>query len=159
MQEEVEQKSLTLTVNAAKMTARLFRAAIAKYVAHRKEKKHDAQTGVRYVGRQSVKKLVGQNQGVSNVELSGEDIKAFERVARKYGVDYAVKKVKGDSPRFLIFFKARDADALNAALSEYTGQKMRGKEHSKLREKLRAPIERVVTHISPLANRRFLQAV
>ena len=38
------------------------------------------------------------------------------------------------------------ADALNAALSEYTGQKMRGKEHSKLREKLRAPIERVVTH-------------
>ena len=37
-------------------------------------------------------------------------------------------------------------DALNAALSEYTDQKMRGKEHSKLREKLRAPIERVVTH-------------
>ena len=67
---------------------------------------------MRYVGRQSVKKLVGQNQGVSNVELSGEDIKAFERVARKYGVDYAVKKVKGDAPRFLIFFKARDADAL-----------------------------------------------
>ena len=115
MQEEVEQKSLTLTVNAAKMTARLFRTAIAKYVAHRKEKKHDAQTGVRYVGRQSVKKLVGQNQGVSNVELSGEDIKAFERVARKYGVDYAVKKVKGDSLKYLIFFKARDADALNAA--------------------------------------------
>ena len=137
MQEEVEQKSLTLTVNAAKMTARLFRAAIAKYVA---------QTGVRYVGRQSVKKLVGQNQGVSNVELSGEDIKAFERVARKYGMDYAVKKVKGDAPRFLIFFKARDADALNAALSEYTGQKMRVKEHDRLREKLRAPIERVVTH-------------
>lgn len=143
MQEEVEQKSLTLTVNAAKMTARLFRAAIAKYVAHRKEKKHDAQTGVRYVGRQSVKKLVGQNQGVSNVELSGEDIKAFERVARKYGVDYAVK---GDAPRFLIFFKARDADALNAALSEYTDQKMRGKEHSKLREKLRVPIEQIITH-------------
>ena len=110
------------------------------------QKKHDAQTGVRYVGRQSVKKLVGQNQGVSNVELSGEDIKAFERVARKYGVDYAVKKVKGDAPRFLIFFKARDADALNAALSEYTDQKMRGKEHSKLREKLRAPIEQIITH-------------
>ena len=96
MQEEVEQKSLTLTVNAAKMTARLFRAAIAKYVAHKKEKKHDAQTGVRYVGRQSVKKLVGQNQGVSNVELSGEDIKAFERVARKYGVSVSsIKKWNG----------------------------------------------------------------
>lgn len=147
MQEEVEQKSLTLTVNAAKMTARLFRTAIAKYVAHRKEKKHDAQTGVRYVGRQSVKKLVGQNQGVSNVELSGEDIKAFERVARKYGVDYAVKKVKGDAPRFLIFFKARDVDAPQCgAVRIHQGQKMRGKEHSKLREKLRAPIEQIITH-------------
>ena len=146
MQEEVEQKSLTLTVNAAKMTARLFRAAVAKYVAHRKEKKHDAQTGVRYVGRQSVKKLVGQNQGVSNVELSGEDIKAFERVARKYGVDYAVKQVQGDSPKYLIFFKARDADALTAALSEYTSRKMRGKDHSKLREKLRTPIEQIIMH-------------
>ena len=125
MQEEVEQKSLTLTVNAAKMTARLFRAAIAKYVAHKKEKKHDAQTGVRYVGRQSVKKLVGQNQGVSNVELSGEDIKAFERVARKYGVDYAVKKVKGDSLKYLIFFKGRDADALTAAFTEYTSKKVK----------------------------------
>ena len=101
---------------------------------------------MRYVGRQSVKKLVGQNQGVSNVELSGEDIKAFERVARKYGVDYAVKKVKGDSLKYLIFFKARDADALNAALSEYTEQKMRGKEHDRLREKLRAPIEQIITH-------------
>ena len=41
---------------------------------------------------------------------------------------------------------AEALDALNAALSEYTGQKMRGKEHDRLREKLRAPIERVVTH-------------
>ena len=126
MQEEVEQKSLTLTVNAAKMTARLFRAAIAKYVAHKKEKKHDAQTGVRYVGRQSVKKLVGQNQGVSNVELSGEDVKAFERVARKYGVDYAVKKDRSSSPpKYLIFFKGRDADALTAAFTEYTSKKVK----------------------------------
>ena len=54
--------------------------------------------------------------------------------------------MKGDSPKYLIFFKARDADALNAALSEYTSQKMRGKEHSKLRAKLRAPIEQIVTH-------------
>ena len=32
MQEEVEQKSLTLTVNAAKMTTRLFRTAVTKYM-------------------------------------------------------------------------------------------------------------------------------
>ena len=143
MQEEIEQKSVTLMINGTKFSLRTLKSAALKLLAHRQ---NPSAPGVKHRGRQTVRQLVGQNQGVSNVELSGEDIKAFERVARKYGVDYAVKKVKGDAPRFLIFFKARDADALNAALSEYTSRKMHGKEHSKLREKLRAPIERVVTH-------------
>jgi len=143
MQEEIEQKSATLMINGTKFSLRTLKSAALKLLAHRQ---NPSAPGVKHRGKQTVRQLVGQNQGVSNVELSGEDIKAFERVARKYGVDYAVKKVKGDAPRFLIFFKARDADALNAALSEYTGQKMRGKEHSKLREKLRAPIEQIITH-------------
>ena len=143
MQEEIEQKSATLMINGTKFSLRTLKSAALKLLAHRQ---NPSAPGVKHRGKQTVRQLVGQNQGVSNVELSGEDIKAFERVARKYGVDYAVKKVKGDAPRFLIFFKARDADALNAALSEYTDQKMRGKEHSKLREKLRAPIEQIITH-------------
>ena len=143
MQEEIEQKSAALMINGTKFSLRTLKTAAIKLLAHRQ---NPSTSGVKHHGRQTVRQLVGQNQGVSNVELSGEDIKAFERVARKYGVDYAVKKVKGDAPRFLIFFKARDADALNAALSEYTGQKMRGKEHSKLREKLHAPIEQIITH-------------
>ena len=143
MQEEIEQKSVTLMINGTKFSLRTLKSAALKLLAHRQ---NPSAPGVKHHGKQTVRQLVGQNQGVSNVELSGEDIKAFERVARKYGVDYAVKKVKGDSPKYLIFFKARDADALNAALSEYTSQKMRGKEHSKLREKLRAPIEQIVTH-------------
>ena len=143
MQEEIEQKSAALMINGTKFSLRTLKTAAIKLLAHRQ---NPSTSGVKHHGRQTVRQLVGQNQGVSNVELSGEDIKAFERVARKYGVDYAVKKVKGDAPRFLIFFKARDADALNAALSEYTDQKMRGKEHSKLREKLRAPIEQIITH-------------
>ena len=143
MQEEIEQKSATLMINGTKFSLRPLKSAALRLLAHRQ---NPSAPGVKHRGKQTVRQLVGQNQGVSNVELSGEDIKAFERVARKYGVDYAVKKVKGDAPRFLIFFKARDADALNAALSEYTGQKMRGKEHSKLREKLRVPIEQIITH-------------
>ena len=143
MQEEIEQKSVTLMINGTKFSLHTLKSAALRLLAHRQ---NPSAPGVKHRGKETVRQLVGQNQGVSNVELSGEDIKAFERVARKYGVDYAVKKVKGDAPRFLIFFKARDADALNAALSEYTGQKMRGKEHSKLREKLRAPIEQIITH-------------
>ena len=95
MQEEIEQKSAALMINGTKFSLRTLKTAAIKLLAHRQ---NPSTSGVKHHGRQTVRQLVGQNQGVSNVELSGEDIKAFERVARKYGVDYAVKKVKGDAP-------------------------------------------------------------
>ena len=68
-------------------------------------------------GKQTVKQLIGQNQGVSNIEITDPSIREFEKIARKYGVDYAVKKDRSSSPpKYLIFFKGRDADALTAAL-------------------------------------------
>ena len=73
-----------------------------------------------------MKQLIGQNQGVSNIEINDPSIRDFERIARKYGVDYAVKKDRSASPpKYLIFFKARDADALTAAFTEYTGKKVK----------------------------------
>ena len=106
----------------------MFKAAIAKYLAHRKEvKAQKARDGpVKPCGKQSVKELIGQNQGVSNVEVTDPSIRQFDRVARKYGVDYAIKRDKDhDPPRFLIFFKSRDAGALTAAMQEYAGKKVR----------------------------------
>ncbi|MGN8679085.1 PcfB family protein [Oscillospiraceae bacterium HCP3S3_F4] len=130
MQEEVENRTLTLIVSGTKFTGRLFKAAISKYMAHRREKKLNKQRGrdspVTPKGKQTVKQLIGQNQGVSNIEINDPSIKDFERIARKYGVDYAVKKDRSASPpKYLIFFKARDADALTAAFTEYTGKKVK----------------------------------
>ena len=123
MQEEVENRTLTLVVSGTKFTGRLLKAAISKYLAHRKEKKPQ--------GKQTVKQLIGQNQGVSNIEITDPSIKEFEKIARKYGVDYAVKKDRSSSPpKYLIFFKGRDADALTAAFTEYTGKKVRKAEKS-----------------------------
>ena len=130
MQEEVENRTLTLIVSGTKFTGRLFKAAISKYMAHRREKKLNKQRGrdspVTPKGKQTVKQLIGQNQGVSNIEINDPSIRDFERIARKYGVDYAVKKDRSASPpKYLIFFKARDADALTAAFTEYTGKKVK----------------------------------
>ena len=125
MQEEVESRSLTLAINTAKLTGRTLKNAIAKLLAYRKNKKA-AKAYVHPQGKQSVKKLIGQNQGVSSIELADGSIRDFEHVARKYGVDFAIKKDKSaDKPRYLVFFKARDADALTAALKEYAGKKER----------------------------------
>ena len=135
MQEEVENRTLTLIVSGTKFTGRLFKAAISKYMAHRREKKLEKQRGrdspVTPKGKQTVKQLIGQNQGVSNIEINDPSIKDFERIARKYGVDYAVKKDRSASPpKYLIFFKARDADALTAAFSEYTQKKVKKADRS-----------------------------
>ena len=137
MQEEVENRTLTLVVSGTKFTGRLFKAAISKYMAHRREKKLNKQRGrdspVTPKGKQTqtVKQLIGQNQGVSNIEINDPSIRDFERIARKYGVDYAVKKDRSTSPpKYLIFFKARDADALTAAFSEYTQKKVKKADRS-----------------------------
>lgn len=128
MQEEVENRTLTLIVNGTKFSGRLLKAAIGKYMAHRKEVKQQKNRDGPVVphGKQSVKQLVGQGQGVSNIELTDPSIRDFERIARKYGVDYAVKRDRtSDPPKFLIFFKGRDNDAITAAFQEYAGKKVR----------------------------------
>ena len=141
MQEEVENRTLTLVVSGTKFTGRLFKAAISKYMAHRREKKLEKQRSrdspVTPKGKQTVKQLIGQNQGVSNIEINDPSIRDFERIARKYGVDYAVKKDRSASPpKYLIFFKARDADALTAAFSEYNPEE--GQEGRSQRAPVRA---------------------
>lgn len=130
MQEDVEQKTLMLIVNGSKFTGRLLKAAITKYMAYRKEvrmeKRRKRETPVAHRGKQTVKQLTQQNQGVSNIDFKDKEIRQFERIARKYGVDYAVKKDRSTSPpKYLIFFKGRDADAITAAFQEYMGRKLR----------------------------------
>lgn len=141
MQDEVENRTLTLIVNGTKFTGRLLRSAIAKYLAHRKEvkreKQHKRESPVIPHGKQSVRQLIGQNQGVSNIELTDPSIRTFERIARKYGVDFAVKKDRSSTPpKYFIFFKGRDADALTAAFTEYTQKKVRKAERPSVLERL-----------------------
>lgn len=128
MQEEVESRTVTLIVNGTRFTGNLLKAAISKYLAHRKEKKQQKSRDapVKPQGKQTVKQLVGQNQGVSNLEITDPSVREFEKIARKYGVDYAVKKDRSTTPpKYMIFFKARDADALTAAFTEYSSRKVK----------------------------------
>ena len=69
MQEEVEQRTVTLAISTTKMSAQVLKSAISKYLSYCKEKKMEkAREGpVKPCGKQTVKQLVGQNQGVSNI--------------------------------------------------------------------------------------------
>lgn len=138
MQEEVENRTLTLIINGSKLTGRTLKSAMGKYLAYLKNKKLNRQNGtVTHHGKQSVKQLVRQGHGVSNTEFTDPDIRDFERIARKYGVDYAIKRDKfSEKPRFLIFFKAQDTGAIEAAMNEYSQKKIQITPRTSVLEKL-----------------------
>ena len=130
MQEDIEHRSVTLAIKGAKLTEQMLKSAIRKLLSTPQNGRSTTTNISR--GKQSVKQLIGQNQGVSNIEITDDNIKSFERVAKKYGVDFAVQKVKGETPRYLVYFKSRDADALTAAFKEYTARKVKQKRPSVL---------------------------
>lgn len=68
-------------------------------------------------GKQTVKQLMRHGVSTNSLELSG-DTKSFDRVARKWNVDYAFYQVAPD--KHLLFFKAGQADAITACFSEYS---------------------------------------
>ncbi len=140
MQEELENRSVTLIISGGKLTGRVLKAAVAKYLAWQKsvKQKKEAMQDVKPRGKQSVKQLVGQNQGVANIEITDRNIRSLDYVARKYGGDYAVKKDRSVSPpKYLVFFKARDADALTAAFTEYSRKAVRKAERPSVLAKMR----------------------
>ena len=126
MQEEVENRTINLAISTTRLTARSIIAGIRKYLQHREKVK--ARKGIRDTavhGKQSVKQLMGQNQGATNVEIDKDGIRDFERLARKYGVDFAVRKDKSvDPPRYLVFVRSKDADALDAICKEHQARSL-----------------------------------
>ena len=67
------------------------------------------------------------NQGcqLSNIEVTDGNIKSFEKCARKYSIDFSLKKDTSISPpRYFVFFKAKDVDVMTAAFKEYTGKSL-----------------------------------
>lgn len=135
MQEEVENRTVNLAVTTTKLTARTLVSAALAYLRHREKVKGQKAAEIPS-GKQSVKELISQNQGVSNIDIAKTDLRGFEGIARKYGVDYAVRKDKSvDPPKYLVFFKARDADAMTAAFNEYSAKVMnRSRKPSVLKE-------------------------
>ena len=127
MQEEVTRGAVTLIVDGAKLSEQVFEKAVKKFL----EEIQKSQKPKIYRGKQTLKQLAGQNAGLANSEISDKNIKAFSHVAKKYHVDFALKKdTAAEQPRYLVFFKSRDADAITAAFQKYSA-KVLNKEQDK----------------------------
>lgn len=139
MQEDVENRTVTLIVNTAKLTERELKQAIGKFLAYAKSKR-TAQPH----GKMTVKQLAAQNKGMQSIEVNDKNIGSFNRVARKYGMDFAPFKVKGED-KYLIFFKAPDTDAMTAAFKEYTAREVQRANRPSVLQKLRQ-LQAAITH-------------
>lgn len=117
-------RTVNLAISTTKLTARGIIRLAAKGLAYIKRKSREAALkNEKPDGRQTIQQLIGQNQGVTNIDISQTDLKGFEKYARKYGVDYAITKDKSVfPPKYLVFFKARDADAMTAAFNAYSAE-------------------------------------
>jgi hypothetical protein len=115
MQEQINEKYVALYVKAGKMTGRVLAQAMQKFLKKAREPtkpKH---------GKQSVKSLTKQGASLSSVKITGDNIGDFKKTARKYNIDFALKRDDSETPpKWLVFFKAKDSDALTMAFNEFS---------------------------------------
>ena len=114
MQEDIENRMVALTVKTTKLTARALAKVLAAVLRYMQKRHQQAQAPQ---GRQSVKQLMRQGVSTSTIPLNG-DTRLFDRVARKWNVDYSFHKT--GPKQYLLLFKAGQADAITAAFAEYT---------------------------------------
>ena len=105
MQEEVTQKTIALSMKTGKLTAQALQAALKKYLQHR------AKGPKLHHGKQSLKQLKAHGAALTNIEVTEANIGAFKPCAKKYGVDFTLRKDKTTQPpHYIVIFKAKDTD-------------------------------------------------
>ena len=134
MQDEINEKVVALSIKTGKLSAEMLQKSMKFFLAQLKKQADKRQMPH---GKQTLKQLMKQNAGVSNIEITEGNIKAFEGTAKKYGIDFALKKDATETPpRYLVFFKSRDADALTAAFKEFSAKKLSKEKKPSIRKAL-----------------------
>ena len=137
MQDEVNTKVVAIAIRGSKISAEMLVKALRKFVEELEKAQRDASRPKTYKGKQSIKHLMEQNAAINNIEVTDGNIKAFERTARKYGIDFALKKDSSEQPpRYLVFFKGRDVDVMTQAFKEFSARAAKKQERPSLREQL-----------------------
>ena len=132
MQDEVNEKVVSLAIKTSKLTAEVLQKAMKALLAKGKGQLTKAPHG-----KITMRQLMKPGEKVSNIEITEGNIKAFESTAKKYGIDFALKKDATESPpRYLVFFKGRDADVLTAAFKEFSAKKLTQEKKPSIRKLL-----------------------
>ena len=120
MQDEVNEKVVSLAIKTSKLTAEVLQKAMKALLAKGKGQLTKAPHG-----KITMRQLMKPGEKVSNIEITDQNIKAFDPIARKNGLDYNVKKIEnGKPPTYLVSFKGKDIDVMTEAFREFTAKKL-----------------------------------
>ena len=134
MQEEVTQKTIAFSIKSAKLTIQVLQAAARKFL----ETQNKGKTKLHH-GQQSLKQLKKHGAALSNIEITEANIGAFKPCAKKYGVDFALRKDKTTQPpHYVVIFKSKDADNLEQAFREFTAKTLSKEQRPSIRKVLSA---------------------
>ena len=112
--EQINDKTVAIAVKAVKITGRLLAKAMEAFLKKIKEP-HETH------GKQSVKSLTKQGAALTDIDISGDNIGTFKKTARKYNIDFALKRDDATHPpKWIVFFKAKDDKAMQSAFRDYT---------------------------------------
>lgn len=133
---ESAEKTVRIAVRVSQPSLKLFLRALKIFVGKSSEalgeKLHPTK------GKQSVKTLIRQGQGVSSIPLAEKGLKDFNKIAGKYGVDFAVVKDSKSEPAvYTIFFKAKDMDVITRILQDYSAKQVKQPDRKSVLAKLK----------------------
>ena len=126
MQEYNNEKIVALSFRSTKVTAGVFVKILKRFMEL--QKKHQPKV-IR--GKQPLKTLIrgNDNASVTNIDITDQNIKAFEKTAKKYDIDYSLKKDNSvEPPKYTIFFRAKDSEIMTKAFKDFLNSESRKKE-------------------------------
>lgn len=151
MQEEVTQKTIALSMKTGKLTAQVLQAALKKYLQHRAKSKNTL-----HHSQQSLKQLKKHGVALSNIEITEANIGAFKPCAKKYGVDFTLRKDETTQPpHYVVIFKSKDADNLEQAFREFTAKTLSKDQRPSIRKVLSAVKQKVAAQTKQRAKEKI----
>ncbi len=130
-------KTIDISIKAEKMTADVLKSALQEFMSGKAEKK----------GRMTYKQLQEKSPSkLDSIEVSDRNIGDFLKTARKYDVDFALKRDKSTQPpTYHVFFSAAKTEDFKRAFSEYLGKEQGKKRGEFTREQMQQQAQKVAS--------------
>ena len=136
MQDEVNEKVIALAIKTNKLTAEVLQKSIKFFLTQAKKQINKRQIPH---GKMTMRQLMKPGQKVTNIEITDQNIKAFDPIARANGLDYNVKKITdGKPPTYLVSFRGQDIDVMTEAFREFSAKKLTQEQKPSIRKALAA---------------------